>query len=104
MRLVDLDPHWIMKDGLRVGFTFLSPSGKQGNTHWRQSCFIVAMPSDAQDELLGESRVQHCKPACAWTVTGGIENATFETMTVTPSIDGIAGGLWHGFITNGDIK
>jgi hypothetical protein len=92
-----------MKAGHRIGFTFLSPIGKQGNTHWRQSCFAVATSSDEQFDLLGEAPVQHCNPACAWVIVGGIENANFETMTVTPSLDGSAGGLWHGFITNGEI-
>jgi hypothetical protein len=104
MRLIDLDPEWIMRDGRRVGFTFLSPVGKQGNTHWRQSCFPEPTPSEVQDDILGDAAVQHCDPACGWTITGGIESSTFETMTVKPSIDGSAGGLWHGFITNGEIK
>lgn len=103
MRLVDLNPNWVLKDGSRVGFTFLSPTGKQGNTHWRQSCFAKPTPNDVQDDLLGDAAVQRCNPAFGWTIAGGIENASFETMTVTPSIDGSAGGLWHGFITGGEI-
>ena len=51
MRLIDLDPRWLVKDDQRVG----------------------------------------------------IDVATFETMTVTPSLDGSAAGNWHGFITNGEI-
>jgi hypothetical protein len=109
MKLTDLDPRWLIKDGKRVGFTFLSPIGKQGNTHWRQSCFAVAMPSREQWKLFGDVHgqgacVQQCRPDFAWTIEGGIENASFEAMTVTPSLDGSAGGLWHGFITNGEIK
>jgi hypothetical protein len=46
---------------------------------------------------------QMANESFAWTVAGGIENASFEMMTVMPSIDGSAGGLWHGFITNGEI-
>lgn len=66
MKLTDLDPQWIVRDGKRIGFTFKSPTKPEN----RQSCF---------------------------------DAATFETMTVTPSLDGSAGGLWHGFITNGVI-
>lgn len=47
--------------------------------------------------------VQPCNPAGRWTIVGGVENASFETMTVKPSLDGSKGGLWHGFITNGEI-
>lgn len=103
MRLVDLDPKWLTMNGKRVGFTFLSPTGKQGPVHWRQSCFAIAMPMRAQMQMFGGDPVQPCKQGVAWTIEGGIENATFETMTVKPSLDGSAGGLWHGHITNGEI-
>lgn len=109
MKLLDLDPQWLIKDGKRVGFTFLSPIGKQGNTHWRQSCFVVMLPSREQWKLFSDMHgegacVQPCRPDFAWSVAGGLDAATFETMTVTPSLDGSAGGLWHGHITNGEIK
>ena len=106
MRLTDLDPQWILKDGARVGFTFLSPvqGDGMGRTRWRQSCFPNPTPSEEQDDLLGDAPVQRCNPSCGWTIAGGIEAASFETMSVTPSIDGSPGGLWHGFITNGEIR
>jgi hypothetical protein len=44
-----------------------------------------------------------CKEGVVWKIADGIESASFETLTVHPSIDGSAGGLWHGFIKNGDI-
>lgn len=108
MRLTDLDPSWLVKDGVRVGFMFKSPKTE---TKYYQSCFVVPTPKREQFSLFisvlgeqGEWGVQPCKPDFAWTVAGGIENATFETMTVTPSLDGSPGGLWHGFITNGEIR
>lgn len=109
MRLLDLDPRWLLKDGKRVGFTFLSPIGKQGNTHWRQSCFAVALPSREQWDLFSAVHgkgacVQQCRTDFAWKVAGGIDAADFTTISVKPSIDGSAGGLWHGFITNGNIS
>lgn len=113
MRLVELDPQWLLKDGKRVGFTFISPvqhppharsDGSVDPTRWRQSCFPKPTPSDEQDELLGDAPVQQCNPASGWEIVGGIDNATFETLTVTPSIDGSAGGLWHGLITGGEIR
>lgn len=104
MRLLDLDPQWLLKDGKRVGFTFISPT----NPKWRQSCFTNPPKHSEQDELFeaahGEDyAVQGCNPAAHWAIAGGIDAATFETMTVTPSLDGSQGGLWHGFITNGAI-
>lgn len=110
MKLVDLHPKWVMKDVQRIGFTFVSPT----NPKWRQSCFAVKASHKEQRELFLKLDpnpdndkwlpcVQGCNPECAWTIEGGIENASFETMTVTPSLDGSAGGLWHGHITNGQI-
>lgn len=115
MRLIDLDPRWLMKDGRRVGFIFISPAqrkradGTENPTPHRQTCFPAPTPSKQQRNLFeamfgdDDFLVQGCNPACSWTIAGGIDNATFETMTVTPSLDGSAGGLWHGFITNGAI-
>jgi hypothetical protein len=104
MRLVELDPKWVMRDGIRVGFTFFSPVRSPGPIHWRQSCFVVSMTAREQWALFEDENVQHCNPRTTWTVLGGIEKARFETLTVHPSIDGSAGGLWHGFIRNGMIS
>ena len=106
MRLIDLDPQWILGEGgKRIGFTFVSPT-KAG---FRQSCFPVP-PSNREQWDIWEDfypnyqgMIQGCNPSHRWTIAGGIENASFETMTVTPSLDGSAGGLWHGFITDGNI-
>lgn len=121
MHLMDLDPRWLLKDGARVGLIFISPCQRvrhDGTTNpipWRQTCFalptgegyqnlaITLAMADLADEDGDFDWAQLCNPACGWTIAGGIENATFETITVTPSIDGSAGGLWHGFITNGAI-
>lgn len=103
MRLTDLDPCWLMKDGRRVGFTFRSPTDPK----WRQSCFPDPPPRREQWDLFeahhGDDGVQGSNPDAHWSIAGGIEAATFETMTVAPSLDGSPGGLWHGHITSGAI-
>jgi hypothetical protein len=104
MRLVDLDPQWIVQDGRRLGFTFQSPTKPE----YRQSCFCnppkVSEQVDLFDALHGEHlMVQPCNPKAHWQIAGGIDAASFDTMTVKPSLDGGAGGLWHGFITDGQI-
>ena len=103
MRLLDLDPRWIMRDGKRIGFTFISPMQRE----FRQSCFAVATPSREQwdlfEEMHGDDGVQGCRPDFAWTILGGIDTADFATISVKPSIDGSPGGTWHGYITNGEI-
>lgn len=35
-----------------------------------------------------------------WNRTG----ETFDTLTLTPSVDASQHGCWHGFITNGEIR
>lgn len=104
MKLHDLDPQWVVKDGKRVAFTFRSPT----DARWRQLCKVVVASTREQWGWLGigsdECRTtQTAKESFSWTIAGGIENASFEAMTVTPSIDGSAGGLWHGFIRGGEI-
>lgn len=104
MRLVDLDPRWLLKDGARIGFVFRSPTNR---AEW-QSCFETPPQTGEQcdlfDDQVGEDEiVQPCNPAARWAVEGGLAAASFETMSVKPSLDGSAGGLWHGCITNGDI-
>jgi hypothetical protein len=94
----------LFKEGRRVGFTFVSPT----KPDVRMSCFPD--PPDTSDQIdlfeaaHGErSLVAPCNSAEHWSIVGGIETATFETITVKPSLDGSAAGLWHGFITNGEI-
>lgn len=103
--LAQLDPKWLCLDGRRVGFVFRCPTK---NSCW-QSLFPDPPSRFVQvelfDSLLGEKAiVQPCNPTQHWQIAGGIDAANFETMTVTPSLDGSAGGLWHGFITNGVCK
>lgn len=123
MRLTDLEPHWLIFEGRRVGFIFRSPTKPE----WWQTCFVEkfylfkgrdgnhasedeAYSPDSQGGIIARcfpeagDRFQGCNPDHQWTVAGGIENASFDTLTVTPSLDGSAGGLWHGFITAGAIQ
>lgn len=125
MRLVDLDPRWLIFEGRRVGFIFRCPlSGKRGQ--WWQTCFVERFflfkgrdgeyrcdedpfTPDSQcgivTECVPEARewFQPCNPDHLWSIAGGIENASFDLVSVTPSLDGSKGGLWHGHITNGQI-
>ena len=105
MRLLDLDPRWLLKDSKRIGFIFISPvqhvrsDGSTNPTPWRQTCFVSPTPlhdqepaattamADLADKDGDFDWVQYCNQECGWTVANGIENATFETMTVTPSLD-----------------
>jgi hypothetical protein len=124
MRLLDLDPRWLTYQDRRVGFVFRCPL--PASRDWWQTCFVepfntfkgpdgrhhwdgehhvdgcqAGIVSRCCPEALG--RYQLCTVGVLWVVVGGIENASFETLTVTPSLDGSRGGLWHGYVTNGQI-
>jgi hypothetical protein len=130
MRLIELDPVWLTFEGRRVGFIFRCPI--EGKRDQWQTCFVekfylfksragsyssvdTAFEPDSQCGIVhacASDRIrdpgnscnwQSCNPEHQWTVEGGIENASFETISVTPSIDGSAGGNWHGYVTNGEI-
>ena len=112
MRLVDLDPRWLMKEGRRIGFMFISPKNPRffqscffQPTTFRDQCaaFVAARGGDDEDREFGRPDIQPCNANTAWTPVGDIASLDFATLTVTPSLDGSAGGLWHGFITNGQI-
>jgi hypothetical protein len=75
---------------------------EQFRTFWREAGLLDA-DEDSRDRHLARQRVQPCNPASKWDVIGGIALANFETISVTPSLDGSAAGLWHGHITNGEI-
>lgn len=106
MRLSELAPEWLVRDGQRVGFMFFSPVNRK---FW-QTCFFSCEPAQEQWRLTGEVLgpdmehvVQHCNEGCAWSCTPDPQSATWENITIMPSLDGSAGGLWHGFITGGRI-
>jgi len=112
-RLADLDPRWLLRDGVRIGFVFNCPT----RADEKQTCFFAPTPRREQIEavrgLYGNmadddkpdlSHIQLCDEDCGWKISAPLtaETATFETISVTPSLDGSKGGNWHGHITNGE--
>jgi hypothetical protein len=92
MRLTDLDPRWLEKDGRKVGFVFQSP------TLGKQMWMAVYCPHPGYHELCAPSmrpspKAARMNPYCRsvqtmnrhqeWQIAGGIENASFQTMTLT---------------------
>lgn len=100
MKLIDLEPLWLSPDV----FMFKSPI--EGGD-WI-TCKRIPMSLSDQWELADEkapkdiprNRIVPCKADISWKFQGN----DFNTLTVTPSIDGSKSGNWHGFITNGEIK
>lgn len=102
MRLSDLEPRWYRvpvqdcsDETVRVGFTFNCP-------HCTGSAQRLAVPVH-QDGLVNphpdDNNCLHL--GHVWEMTGG---ESWDTLTLTPSVDASATGHWHGFITNGEIR
>ena len=101
MRLVDLAPRWVglgvSKDAIgitfkcphcltqRIGVMFSVPVRRGDlptDVHWADHPDIAFLTPGQK----------------AWTREGD----TFDTLTLSPSIDTSAAGHWHGFIRNGE--
>lgn len=119
MRLVDLKPRWIERDGQRIAIMFLCPHCvKDGRAKpiWL-SCFFmpvehIAGPDgqyvlfEAELEKMGAdaagydaSDVVPCRRDFAWAKTGD----DFAAISITPSLDASKSGHWHGHVTGGQI-
>lgn len=90
--LVDLDPHWLFQgDGRRgQGVTFLCPCCV-GTDRERRVGVAFKNPLDGGTPLVDFGPL--------WQREG----ETFETLTLSPSIDISASGHWHGFIRAGVV-
>lgn len=114
MKLVDLKPRWLGAGGEGiynrneqgelipaperhgVGITFICPCGTHpsDDEYDTDRCAILF-----ENPLDGGGRFDSTTKGHYWTRTG----ETFETLTLTPSIQRVDGCRWHGFITNGEI-
>lgn len=96
MKLTDLEPRWWADEPGRtgMGITFLCP-------HCKKQRLGVAF-SNPIDGGKPEHLVHPYTIGSApeWNRSGD----TFDTLTLTPSIDASKHGHWHGFITNGEIR
>lgn len=89
MKLVDLNPHWAVVEGARVGVTFDCPGRCCASATFRERIYVpFRNPIGGGDSIPGDPR---------WNRTGD----TFETLTLTPSVDASNRGHWHGFVTAG---
>src|SRR5918911_4918664 len=106
MKLIDLQPRWWGDgDRRRLGITFLCP-------HCRSVRLGIAFanpPDGGQPHSLQttsimwhihEARTFDVPPGCLWQRTG----ETFDTLSLTPSVDASKSGHWHGIITNGVVS
>ena len=110
MRLSELKPVWLERDGRRIGFTFLCPCCLKN----RLTCFAEPTPFRDQVKIMHAALCSTPEDEDDWPIDWVPSKATFgwtlsnldnfETMTVKPSIDASASGNWHGWITDGEVK
>lgn len=106
MRLTDLAPHWmVLRDcGDVVGITFRCPHcppGERGATTYLGAWFATPIDRDglSLDERGWPDFMAQHPERKFWARTGD----TFETLTLSPSVDASQHGHWHGFIANGEV-
>lgn len=117
MRLTELNPRWCSVAGRSgQGVTFDCPHCRKARL-----CVFFANPLDGGTPLpcWKDTGVAHpvldlyfaehdasppgfevVPPGYLWQRSG----ETFESLTLTPSVDASASGHWHGFITAGEVR
>jgi len=107
MKLAELEPRWCAElnapEGTKQGVGFLCPHCRQ----IRLAIFFDPPIDGPTPEIKSVLRSQgeghladHHLGRILWKRTGD----TFETLSLSPSVDASAFGHWHGFITNGEAK
>ena len=96
MKLADLNPQWFAEPGRQgQGLNFNCPCPKcsaipNGSPQQLRVLSVwFANPLDGQGSYLN----------AGWQRVG----ETFETLTITPSIDASKSGHWHGWIRDGEV-
>jgi hypothetical protein len=108
VRLVDLAPRWFDVPGLgtdKDGITFLCP-------HCQEVRLGVQFANPVQGGvgvlMSNKDKLRHVHELGTFDVPPGYlwqrDGETFETLTLTPSVDASKSGHWHGSISNGGIQ
>jgi hypothetical protein len=112
MKLADLEPHWSLDADIVIGGVNEHFEGRLGMGITFACPHCVALhPSELNRggpvQFLGvwfanpiDGKTPSDNAKHLWQRTGD----SFETLTLSPSIDVSADGHWHGFIQNGEIR
>ena len=110
MKLIDLDPRWCSDGDIVIGGVVKHFEGRRGMAVSFECPHCVARFQQTGDRRVQRLAVWFQNPVDGgpptddakhlWQRTGD----TFETLTLSPSIDASSDGHWHGFITNGEIR
>lgn len=99
MRLVDLNPRWAVDGDIVVGGVSRHYEGRlgMGITFDCPHCKATRLGVWIANPIDG------LPPTDDATLLWQRSGETFDTLTLSPSIDVSAHGHWHGFIKNGEI-
>lgn len=105
-KLVDLDPGWVGHGGEDV--FKVNADGSRSPIPYREKVgFSCDCPSGCGEPMfIPFENPEDGGPAVVNPGQHGWrrEGTTFETLTVTPSIQRVGGCAWHGFLTNGIFR
>lgn len=110
MRLVDLDPRWASDADIVVGGVSRHFDGRHGMAVSFECPHCVQRERTTGDKRVQRLAVWFANPIDGlpptddathlWQRTGD----TFDTLTLSPSIDASSDGHWHGHIEDGAIR
>lgn len=117
MKLTDLNPRWFDVAGVggeKGGVTFECPCERcrlaEGNNGRRVRLavqFANPIGTEPKPLLNQKEKMRHVHELRTFDVPPGFlwrrEGESFETLTLTPSVDGSPAGHWHGWIRNGEV-
>lgn len=117
MKLTDLQPRWFDVPGVGGavdGVTFLCPCAPcraafaAGGSPVRIGVqFANPIGTDPKPLMTFQEKHRHVHDMRTFDVPPGFlwqrEGETFETLTLSPSVDASAAGHWHGWVRNGEV-
>lgn len=115
MKLLELEPRWFDVPGVGGaidGVSFRCPCAACLANPAKQVRLGVQFTPIGVDRVVAamtqKEKLRHVHELGTFDVPPGIiwkrTGETFETLTLSPSINAEASGHWHGFITKGEIR
>lgn len=102
MRLVDLEPRGVLDADIVIGGRNVHDTDRDGMGLSFNCPCCLGSPRATRLAVFFANPMDGKPPSDdhkLWQRTGD----TFETLTLTPSIDASEHGHWHGFIRNGEV-
>ena len=105
MRLVELEPRWASDADIVIGGVSKHFENRFGMacSFWCPCCLGVA-GKETRLAVWFANPIDGLPPTDDATNLWHRTGETFETLTLSPSIDASKHGHWHGFLVNGEVR